>query len=92
MNSIADYFARRSQPVTYHLGDRVSGRYNKIPFIGTVGVEHVVSEARGPEVAVMVDLPLKYQDQYLRIVVVKPEDLKLLVKLDEPVTKSKQKR
>ena len=87
MNSIAEYFARRSQPVTYHLGDRVSGRYNKIPFIGTVGVEHLVSEARGVEVVVMLDLPLWYQGQYLKIIIVRPQDLKPLVKFDEDIPK-----
>ena len=37
MPNYAEYFkSNRSQP-TWFIGDRVSGRWNKIPFIGTVG-------------------------------------------------------
>lgn len=83
MGSLTDYFEARAYRPRFHLGDRVFGHYKKIPFIGSVGVERVVSSQRGPEVAVMLDLPLHYQGQFLKIVTVKPRDIKPLVRFDE---------
>lgn len=93
MTTLTEYFEKRARPPRFHCGDRVFGHYKKIPFIGSVGVEHLVSEARGVEVVVNLDLPLRDGDQYLTIVTVRPRDLRPLVKFDdEPSTKPRRKR
>lgn len=78
MTSIADYFAKhRPQPV-WHIGDRVFGKWNKIPFIGTVGNDNMISEIEGPRVSVFLDLPIKYDDKVYNIIFVKQNDIKFL--------------
>lgn len=78
MSNLADYFAKhRPQPV-WHIGDRVSGKWNKIPFIGTVGNDNMVSELEGPRVTIFLDLPIKYSDKVHTIVIVKQKDIKRL--------------
>ena len=79
MASQTDYFNRIGYKPTWFIGDRVSGKWNKIPFIGTVGNDTVISEIEGPRVTVHLDLPIKYQDEIKRLIIVKPKDLKRLV-------------
>jgi len=62
----------------YNLGDRVSGRWNKIPFVGSVGNDRIVSEA-GPEVTIHLDLPIKHNGETRCILVVKHRDIRPLV-------------
>jgi hypothetical protein len=78
MPNYAEYFARNKYQATYQIGDRVCGRWNRIPFVGTVGNDRLVSEAVGPEVVVHLDLPVKHQDQFHRIVFVKHDQLRKL--------------
>ena len=61
----------------YNIGDRVSGCWNKIPFVGSVGNDRVVSEA-GPEVTIHLDLPILYKGKTHLILVVKHRDIRLL--------------
>lgn len=78
MASLQDYFAiNRSKP-KWHLGDRVFGFYNKIPFIGTVLLDNLVWEDKGARVLVHLDLPLKHESVYRTIIEVKQKDLKKL--------------
>ena len=79
MASQTDYFNRIGYKPTWFIGDRVSGKWNKIPFIGTVGNDTVISEIEGPRVTVHLDLPIKYRDEIKRLIIVKPKDLKRLV-------------
>ena len=64
----------------YNIGDRVSGRWNKIPFVGSVGNDRVVSEA-GPEVTIHLDLPIHHNGKTHSILVVKHRDIRPLVAL-----------
>ena len=64
----------------YNIGDRVSGKWNKIPFIGSVGNDRVVSEA-GPEVTVHLDLPIRQNGKTHYILVVKHRDIRPLIVL-----------
>lgn len=64
----------------YNIGDRVSGRWNKIPFVGSVGNDRVVSEA-GPEVTIHLDLPIHHNGKTHNILVVKHRDIRPLVAL-----------
>lgn len=82
MTSLADYFAKnRPQPV-WHIGDRVFGKWNKIPFIGTVGNDNMVNESEGPKVSIHLDLPIKYKNQIHNLVFVKQKDIKRLKNFD----------
>lgn len=59
MASLADYFAKESYKPKYFIGDRVCGKWNGIPFVGTVGND---SQIGGPDttplVYVILDLPI----------------------------------
>jgi hypothetical protein len=79
MPNYAEYFeANRPKPV-WHIGDRVSGKWNKIPFIGTVGNDSMINEIEGPRVSIHLDLPIKYKDKIHTIIFVKQKDIKRLV-------------
>ena len=80
MGNIADYFERNAYKPKYSIGDRVFGIWNKIPFMGTVGNDTVVSEVEGPRVSVHLDLPIKYKDKVHNILFVKHKDIKQILK------------
>lgn len=83
MGSLTDYFnaTHTYQPV-YQIGDRVFGYYQKIPFVGSVGNDRVVSEL-GPEVTIHLDLPIKLDTKVCNIIVVQHKDIKRLTNYDE---------
>lgn len=68
---------KRYQP-TYVIGDRVFGRWNGIPFIGSVGNDSQISEEEGPRVSVLLDLPIVYNGQSRTVVLVTHQDIKPL--------------
>jgi hypothetical protein len=74
MTNLRDYKAR------YEIGDRVFGKWNKIPFVGSVGNDRLVSEA-GPEVTIHLDLPILHNGKTHRILVVKHRDIRPLLVL-----------
>lgn len=76
MGNMANYFEANRYKPTWHIGDRVHGKWNKIPFVGTVGNDTLISEVEGPRVSVFLDLPIKYNDQVKQIIFVKPKELK----------------
>ena len=76
MASLTEYFAKIAYKHTYDIGDRVEGKWNGIPFVGSVGNDRLVNEDDGPEVTIHLDLPIKYQDKIHRIIVVKHKDIK----------------
>ena len=78
MASQTDYFNQIGYKPKYHLGDRVFGHWNKIPFIGSVGNDTVISELEGPRITIHLDLPIKFQNKINNIVVVKHKDIKPL--------------
>jgi hypothetical protein len=78
MSNLKEYFERNAYKPKYFLGDRVFGKWNKIPFIGTVGNDRVISERDGPEITIQLDLPIKLKDQIHNIVIVKHKDIKPL--------------
>jgi hypothetical protein len=78
MSNLKEYFERNAYKPKYFLGDRVFGKWNKIPFIGTVGNDRVINERDGPEITIQLDLPIKLKDQIHNIVIVKHKDIKPL--------------
>jgi hypothetical protein len=78
MGNLTDYFNRTGYQATWHIGDRVRGRWNQIPFVGTVGNDRLINHTIGPEITVHLDLPLVYQDQVYRMLIVKHHDISQL--------------
>lgn len=62
MSNLSEYFAANRYKPQYEIGDRISGRWNKIPFIGTVGNDTLISELEGPRISVHLDLPIRYEN------------------------------
>jgi hypothetical protein len=78
MCSLTNYFNQVGYRPTYQIGDRVTGRWNRIPFTGTVGNDRLVNHTDGPEITVHLDLPVRYQDQTINIIVARHADVRLL--------------
>lgn len=70
MGNLAEYFERQAYQPVYYIGDRVRGRWNGIPFVGTVGNDTVISPVEGPRISVFVDLPIKYNQQWRSVITV----------------------
>ena len=81
MGNLSDYFERNAYKPKYQIGDRVFGHWNKIPFIGTVGNDTLVSEIEGPKISVHLDLPLSLTGRLYSVIIVKHKDIKLLKEL-----------
>lgn len=79
MPNYADYFEKNRPKPKWHIGDRVSGKWNKIPFIGTVGNDNMINEVEGPRVSIFLDLPIKYKGKIQNIIFVKQKDIKKLI-------------
>ena len=80
MTTYAEYFElNRSQP-KWKIGDRVFGHWNKIPFIGSVANDKVVSEEQGPIVQIFLDLPIVFEEKEHNIIQVKQKDIRPLVR------------
>lgn len=92
MSSLAEYFEKHRPKPVWQPGDRVFGRWNKIPFIGTVGCDNMRSESEGPRVSVFLDLPIQFNDEIVRIVRVKQRDIKRLVSFDDSEVKTSKKK
>lgn len=78
MAKYTEYFHQITRRPSWFLGDRVSGQWNKIPFIGTVAIENCI-DGETRRVIVMLDLPIQYKDDIYTTVTVKPRDLKKLI-------------
>lgn len=79
MASQTDYFNKIGYKPKYHLGDRVIGTWNKIPFVGTVGNDTVISLEEGPRISIHLDLPMKINGSYKSIIIVKHKDIKQIL-------------
>lgn len=74
MGSLTDYFQRTAYQPKYFIGDRVFGRWNRIPFVGTVGNDRVIDQT-GPQITIHLDLPIKFDKKIHNIVIVKHKDI-----------------
>lgn len=79
MPNYAEYFEQHRPKPVWHIGDRVYGKWNKIPFIGTVGNDTMINETEGPRVSIHLDLPIKHKDTIHNIIFVKQTDIKRLI-------------
>jgi hypothetical protein len=83
MASLTDYFAKKAYQPKYFIGDRVFGKYDKIPFIGTVGNDTVISEIDGPRISIHLDLPIKVDGVVKGLLFVTHKDIKPLKDYNE---------
>jgi hypothetical protein len=79
MGNQSDYFNRIGYKPTYFIGDRVFGKWNKIPFIGSVGNDTLINEIEGPRISIHLDLPIIHNGHRHNIIIVKHKDIKKLV-------------
>ena len=78
MSSLAEYFAANRPVPKWKFGDRVTGKYNGVPFVGTCGGEGMVNETLGSQVTVFIDLPIKDgKTWHMTFIKVKPSSLKV---------------
>lgn len=87
-----DYFDKIGYVPKYELGERVFGYWNKIPFVGSVGNDRIISTDEGPRVTVTLDLPIKFEDKLVRVIIVKHKDIRRLVDFEIEDTKQKKKK
>lgn len=93
MGNQTDYFEKIGYKPKYFLGDRVTGSWNKIPFVGTVGNDTVVSLEQGPRISILLDLPLQYKGQVYNIIFCKHREIRKLPEWkEESSVTSKPKR
>ena len=74
--NLKDYFERNRYAGTWEFGSRVTGKFNKIPFVGTVYTDNLRNEDEGPMASVHLDLPIKYKGIVHNYIRVKPQTLK----------------
>ena len=79
MGNLADYFDKIAYKPKWFIGDRVYGKWNKIPFVGTVGNDSC-PDGVTPRVSVHLDLPIKYKDKVHGILFVEHKDIKSKLK------------
>lgn len=92
MGNQTDYFERTGYRGQYQIGDRVFGRYQKIPFVGSVGNDRKINDTVGPEVTIHLDLPMQTADGIRTVIVVKHRDIKPLTDYDTENTSGLQRK
>lgn len=92
MATYAEYFESNRYKSTWSIGDRVFGKYKKIPFTGSVGNDSVVDPDVGPQVSVFLDLPVKVDNEYKTVLIVKPKELKRLKNILEEDDEKQERR
>jgi hypothetical protein len=75
-----EYFNKIGYKHVYDLGDRVIGKWRKIPFVGTVGNDRVIDDT-GPQIVVHLDLPIRLDNFNYNVIIVKHKDVKRLKEL-----------
>jgi hypothetical protein len=76
MGNQTDYFNRIGYKPVYHIGDRVIGKWGKIPFVATVGNDRCI-DGVNPDITVHLDLPIKVDGEIKMFLIVKHKDVKL---------------
>jgi hypothetical protein len=74
--NLAEYFLQNRYKPSWVMGERVFGKKEGIPFIGTVGNDTEISKEEGPRVSIHLDLP--FPKNKSSILIVKPDTLKRL--------------
>lgn len=83
MASLSEYFSDKRYKPKYFIGDKVFGKYNNIPFIGTVGNDTMINEIEGPYITIHLYLPIVIDKQIKMNIIVKHKDVKPLKEIKE---------
>ena len=70
-----EYFQKIGYRAVYNLGDRVRGKFNGIPFAGSIGNDTLKSTDEGPYLTIHPDLPVLYKGHVYNILIVKHSDI-----------------
>lgn len=92
MAGLTEYFERTTYKAKYEFGTRVFGRWNKVPFIGTIYGDSVISLEQGPRLTIQLDLPICVDNRVYNIIIDTHrafKDLSILVDPDAPVADRK---
>ena len=84
MASLTEYFEKNTYKAQYEFGTRVFGRWNKIPFMGTIYTDTVVSPEQGPRLSIHLDLPIKFENKVYNIIIDTHSSFKGLTELVDP--------
>ncbi len=79
MGNLSDYFDKIAYKPKWFIGDRIYGKWNKIPFIGTVGNDSC-PDGKTPRVSVHLDLPIVFKNKVYNILFVEHKDIKSKLK------------
>lgn len=71
MPSLSEYFEKNRYKSVYEFMARVTGVHNGVRWIGSVGVDSIISEEQGPVLKILLDLPLKINGEYKTVLVTK---------------------
>lgn len=91
MVSLADYFAKERYQPKYEFGTRVFGRWHKIPFIGTIYGDSVISELEGPRLTIELDLPLMFDKKVYNRIIDTHKNVKEIKRISELVFETEAK-
>ena len=72
-----EYFQKIGYKHTYDLGDRVTGKWRGIPFMGTVGNDRVIDDT-GPQILIHLDLPIMLDNVIYNLIIATHKDVKRL--------------
>lgn len=90
--TLAEYFEQNRYKPVYEFMARVTGMHGKVRWIGSVGNDTVISEQRGPELHILLDLPIKVDGKYTTVLITKHKGVKRLTNFDDEPTKKVSKR
>ena len=76
MGTQTEYFERIAYRPEYHIGDRVFGHWNGIPFAGSVGNDALISNLEGPRISIHLDLPICYEGAVKTVIIVQHRDIR----------------
>ena len=77
MGTQTDYFNAIGYRGKYEIGDRVIGKFGKIPFVGTVGNDRCI-DGVNPEITIHLDLPIMIDNVVKNVIIVKHKDIRRL--------------
>jgi hypothetical protein len=84
MASLTEYFEKNTYKAKYEFGTRMFGRWNKIPFVGTIYTDTLVSNEQGPRLSIHLDLPIKFENNVKSFIIDTHDKIKGLTELVDP--------
>ena len=80
MASLSEWFEKQERyKPKWEYGSRVFGYWNKIPFVGTVGNDTLISNLEGPRISIHLDLPINFEKKIHHVIIVTHKDITALV-------------